>query len=76
MTLVVPDLLVTLRIIICPIVRRAAYSLRVDTPIFEATPVTLSVLGTVLTKPDLALCPQLARAGIMPESVDSGFDAA
>ena len=40
MTLVVPNLLVTLPIIICPIVRRAACSLRVDTPIFEATPVT------------------------------------
>ena len=40
MMLVVPNLLVTLRIIICPIGRRAAYSLRVDTPMFEATPAT------------------------------------
>ena len=39
--LVVPNLLVTLRIIICPIGRRAPCSLKVkDTPIFEATPVT------------------------------------
>ena len=39
MMLVVPNLLVKLRIIICPIGRRAACE-GINTPIFEATPVT------------------------------------
>ena len=33
-----------------------------------------SGIGTVLTKPDLALCPQLARADIRPVDGNSGCD--
>jgi hypothetical protein len=33
-----------------------------------------SVLGTLGPKTNAAECPQLARADIMPERVDSGFD--
>ena len=34
----------------------------------------MSAPGTVLTKPDLALCPQLARADIRPVDGNSGCD--
>jgi len=33
-----------------------------------------TAFGTVLTKPDLALCPQLARADIRPKRAASRFD--
>jgi hypothetical protein len=34
----------------------------------------MSAAGTVLTKPDLVLCPQLARADMSPPDGNSGYD--